>query len=122
MAQTAQSHNKQLDTSDSVDTYYAWVTGGGASTQTLIQKMVIINNDAISQTVTIGLQTYSGGYSTVLEMSYTIAAGDSEFPVEFTKQVLNGDASNPDRIVAKFSDALGASDTIDCQASSVLFA
>ena len=36
-------------------------------------------------------------------------------------QVLDGDDSIPEKVTVTFSDALGASDTIDCRASSVKF-
>jgi hypothetical protein len=105
----------------SASTPYDWITGPGASETEVTQSLVIQNNDAVLQTVTVRSRKYSGGYATAFEKEYEIAAGESEFIAELMGRTLNGDASNPDKITVEFDTALGASDTIDCIASSVKF-
>ena len=108
----------------SASTNYDAFTAGGASTIDVIKSFVLINNDAnASHTVTVTKQQYSGAsYAAVLTQTYTLAANTSEVPWEFSDVGLNGDATNPDKIVVQFGTALGdAGDTIDVQALVVRF-
>lgn len=119
--QTIERHDLQLDSGDSTGTDYDWVAAPSATGQLLVEMIVIQNNDTVSQVVTLKLKTYSGSYVTILTKDYTITAGESELPVEFMNAVLEGDASNPDKISIAFDTSLTASDTIDCIASAVKF-
>lgn len=119
MAQTVQQHTKQLDSGDSDSTDYEWIAGGAASTQTLIQQAVIVNNDAVSQDITVKIKNTSS--TAVLTIEHTIPAGASIFVAEIIGQSLDGHASTPETVSVQFGTALGASDTIDCRATSVKF-
>jgi len=123
-SQTAQGHTLQLvQTTNVKDTDYTVVTAGGANTETLVEQFCIVNNDAVTQSITVKLQTYVGSYASRYEQTYSLLAGASQFPAEFIGLTLAGAASNPPKITVVFTTAeLGVGDTIDCQASSVLFA
>jgi len=122
LTQTPEQHNRACSSATTHATEYAFVTGPGASEYSVTQSLVIQNNDAATQTLTVKLQTYSGSYASILTKEYAIAAGESEFLAEFMGQVLNGDASNPDKITIEYDVALTGSDTIHCVGSAVKFA
>jgi len=122
MAELLQTHLLQFTSSDSADTDTTWITGGAASTQTLINMLTIQNNDAVEQVVTVKLQTYVGAaYVAKFAKTYTISAGESEIIAELIGSALIGDASNPDKITVAFGTTLTSTDTIDCVGSSVKF-
>jgi hypothetical protein len=122
MGELLQTHLLQFVNGDVVDTDTDFVAGGAEDSQTLINNLVVQNNDSGTQTVTVSLQTYvTDAYVTKFKKAYEIAAGESEFIAELMGVALIGAASNPDKITLAFGTALGAGETIDCIGSSVQF-
>ena len=118
MTQALKQHTLQLDSGDSDGTDYEWITGGSASNvRNVIEAAVIANHDAVTQTITISIKDTSG--TAVFTIDYSIEAGDSAIIAELIGQVLEGDASIPEKVYIAFDTALGGTDTIDCRASSV---
>ena len=118
MAELLQSHRLKFTASDTEDVDTTLVTAGAASTQTLVNTIVVQNNDSESQTITVKLKDV--GSTVDFTKTYTIATTESEILVEFSGAVLDG-GSNPDLITISFGTAMTDSDTLDCIASSVLF-
>jgi hypothetical protein len=122
MAEALQKHLLKFTDSDSVDTDGDMIVGGGADTQTLVNSLVVQNNDEESQTITAKLQVHDGvSYEAQLTKEYTIESGESAFLADFMGMALEGDASHPDKITLAFNTELGSGDTIDCVGSSVQF-
>jgi hypothetical protein len=122
MAEALQKHLLKFTDSDSVDTDDNMIVGGGADTQTLVNSLVVQNNDEESQTITAKLQVHDGvSYEAQLTKEYTIESGESAFLADFMGMALEGDASHPDEITLAFNTELGSGNTIDCVGSSVQF-
>jgi hypothetical protein len=122
MAEALQKHLLKFTDSDSVDTDGDMIVGGGADTQTLVNSLVVQNNDEESQTITAKLQVHNGvSYDAEFTKEYSVSAGGSAFLADFMGMALEGDASHPDKITLAFNTELGSGDTIDCVGSSVQF-
>lgn len=116
------AHSLIFSSGSTSGTYSDWIVGSTTATDNdLTQQMVIQNNSDDTQTMTVAVQTYSGGYNTIFEKDYAILQSNSELLAEFQDQVLAGDASNPDKIVAKYDTAVTGSEKIELLASTVRF-
>lgn len=121
--QTPIKQNLQFTASDTQATDTDWITANtAASSYDVIQAIVIQNNDAAAQTMTVKVQTYSSSYSAIFTKTYAIAAAASEVITELAGQILNGAATNPDKVTVSFGSAMTGSDTVDCLCSTVRFA
>ena len=118
MAELLQSHRLKFTASDTENIDTTLITAGIADTQTLINTIVVQNNDVVSQTITVKLK--DSGSIVYFTKTYTITAGSSEILVDFGGAVLNG-GSNPDLITISFGTTMTSTDTIDCITSAVLF-
>lgn len=98
---------KNFTSADSTGTYYSLIDGGTAQGKAVTLAQ-IINQDTVSNTITVALERYvSTAYETVFEKSYLVSADDKALAVEFIAPLVAA-ASNPDRIRVKITESVSS--------------